>query len=120
MDEKETHRKIASHCFRVMGLNLRRNICGLLSYGTQCIDVQRQAVDQHLSADLQYACHYWVYHLEQSKTQISEILPFLKKHFLHWLEAMSVMGIIEDAVKPVSMVNTLQSRIGVRDRKSVV
>lgn len=53
VDEKETHRKIASHCFRVMGLNLRRNICGLLSYGTQRIDVQRQAIDQHPSADLQ-------------------------------------------------------------------
>lgn len=41
---------------------------------------------------------------------MSEVLPFLKKHFLHWLEAMSLMGIIQEAV---GMINTLQSCIGV-------
>lgn len=36
--------------------------------------------------------------------------PVKKEQSLHWLEAMSLMGIIQDAV---SMVNTLQSHIGV-------
>jgi len=110
VDEEETHKKIALHCLRVMDCSLKPNICRMLSNGTERIDIPRQAVDQHLSAELQYACRYWVYHVEQSKAQISEALPFLKKHFLHWLEAMSLMGTIQEAV---GMINTLQSSIGV-------
>jgi len=80
--------------------------------------IQRQIADQHLSAELQYSCHYWVYHLEQSKTQVwkmEEVLKMLKKHFLHWLEALSLMGIIQETV---DMINTLQSGIGVSRHKS--
>jgi hypothetical protein len=46
---------------------------------------------------LQYACQYWVYHLDHSEARIVESLAFdfLKKHFLHWLEALSLMGIIK-------------------------
>jgi hypothetical protein len=40
-----------------------------------------------------------VYHIEQSKAHIAEkeIFSFLKKHFLHWLEAMSLIGAILEA-----------------------
>jgi len=111
VDEEITHRKIALHCLRIMSLSLKQNICGLLSYGTQRVDIEGQIINQHLSPELQYACRYWVYHLEQSKAYISdEVLSLLKKHFLHWLEAMSLMGIIQEAV---GMINTLHSGFGV-------
>lgn len=118
VDEKEMHRKIALHCLRIMNVSLKHNICSLLRYGTQRMDIQRQIVDQHLSAELQYSCRYWVYHLEQSKAQVwkmEEVLTLLKKHFLHWLETLSLMGIIQETV---GMINTLQSSIGVSLHKS--
>ena len=109
---------MALHCLRVMNVSLKHNICSLLRYGTQRMDIQRQIVDQHLSAELQYSCRYWVYHLEQSKAQVwkmEEVLTLLKKHFLHWLEALSLMGIIQETI---GMINTLQSGIGVSLHKS--
>lgn len=118
VDEEEMHRKMALHCLRVMNVSLKHNICSLLRYGTQRMDIQRQIVDQHLSAELQYSCRYWVYHLEQSKAQVwkmEEVLTLLKKHFLHWLEALSLMGIIQETI---GMINTLQSGIGVSLHKS--
>jgi hypothetical protein len=112
VDEQETHRKIGLHCLRVMKVRLKRNICGLSSYGTEKGDINSQIVDQHLSADLQYSCRYWVHHLQQSRFGISEfpILPFLKTNFLHWLEALSWMGVLPEAV---GMIDVLQAVVAV-------
>jgi archaellum biogenesis ATPase FlaH len=112
---EKTHQKIALHCLRVMKddeYGLKRNICGLSSYGTQKVDIDRQTVDQHLSAALQYSCRYWIYHLQQSEGHVSEpeVFPFLEKHFLHWLEAMSLMDIISEAV---GMIDMLQRALSV-------
>ncbi|KAL4778102.1 hypothetical protein BJX76DRAFT_162903 [Aspergillus varians] len=113
VDEKETHQKIASFCLRVMNSGLKHNICSFSSYGTQRIDIDHDVIAHHLPPDLQYACHYWVYHLQQSKDHAShvEVFTFLQDHFLHWLEAMSLMGLVSETV---SMIDILQSKIGTR------
>lgn len=112
VDEKQTHRKIASHCLRVMETRLEHNICGLASYGTQHKDIDPQVINQHLTAELQYSCRYWVYHLKQSQGCISEseILSFLRKRFLHWLEALALIGSISEAME---MIDILKSSIWV-------
>ncbi|KAL4756596.1 uncharacterized protein BDW70DRAFT_164328 [Aspergillus foveolatus] len=101
IDEQETHRKIGLHCLRIMKDRLKRNICDLSSYATEKDDINSQIIDQHLSTDLQYSCRYWVHHLQQSRCGISEfpVLPFLKTNFLHWLEALSLMGVLSEAVE---------------------
>jgi hypothetical protein len=100
VNEEETHTKIASHCLLVMDKKLKHNICNLQSYGAQRMEIDSQAIEQCISVELKYSCRYWVYHLERSHVHVSEIevLAFLKKHLLHWLEAMSLMGIISEAV----------------------
>ncbi|PGG95247.1 hypothetical protein AJ79_10165 [Helicocarpus griseus UAMH5409] len=110
VDEQETHHKIALHCLRVMNDRLKRNICGLSSYGTQRDNINSQTINHHLPAVLQYSCRYWVHHLQQSRHCISEfpILPFLKTHFLHWFEALCLMGIASEAV---GMIETLQALV---------
>ncbi|KAE8334733.1 hypothetical protein BDV24DRAFT_172015 [Aspergillus arachidicola] len=112
INEQETHEKLASRCLHVMENKLMHNICGMASYGTHRLDVDNQIIKQHLSAELGYSCHYWAYHLQQSKGRISEakILSFFKQHFLHWLEALSLLGIISEAV---GIIDTLKSGIWV-------
>jgi hypothetical protein len=112
---EKTHQKIALHCLRVMNDSkhgLKRNICGLRSYGTELKDIDRQTVDKGLSAALQYSCRYWIYHLQQSEGGVSEpeVFPFLEKHFLHWLEALSLMDVITEAV---GMIDMLQRALSV-------
>ncbi|KAE8395978.1 hypothetical protein BDV23DRAFT_178045 [Aspergillus alliaceus] len=108
IDEKDTHAKVALHCLRVIENRLIHNICGLASYGTERKDIDPPVIKQHLTAELQYSSRYWVYHLEQSEGHISEfeILSFLKRHFLHWLEALTLIESISDAVE---MIDTLKS-----------
>ncbi|KAE8422921.1 hypothetical protein BDV36DRAFT_244323 [Aspergillus pseudocaelatus] len=108
VSEKESHLKIALRCLHIMESGLKHNICGLPSYGTQGADVDAQSITTCLPAELQYSCRYWMYHYNQGNDQVyeNEIHTFLKRHFLHWLEAMSLMGSISEVV---SMINTLRS-----------
>ncbi|KAL3432874.1 putative wd40 protein [Aspergillus tetrazonus] len=108
IDETEMHGNIASHCLRIMN-SLRHNICSLPSYGTQRAQIHDDVTQQHLPEDLRYSCRYWAHHLHQSKDHAlqKEVFSFLKCHFLHWLEAMSLMGLVSEAV---SAINALQSK----------
>jgi hypothetical protein len=115
VDERATHESLASHCLRLMsGPNgLRQNMCNLQP-GTLRIEVDEGKITSHLSPELQYACRYWVYHLEQSQRLVSVGATadiFLQKHFLHWLEAMSLIG---DTNKYISLLQTLSTLIEVR------
>ncbi|KAL4744344.1 hypothetical protein BDW72DRAFT_188744 [Aspergillus terricola var. indicus] len=105
VDEQQTHRKIALHCFHIMNDHLKQNICGLSSYGTQKVNIDSHIINQHLSPDLQYSCQYWVHHLQQSQCRISEfpVLPFLRTNLLHWLEALSLIGMLFEAVEMIDM-----------------
>ncbi|KAE8362697.1 WD40 repeat-like protein [Aspergillus caelatus] len=109
VDEKKTHRQIALHCLRVMKLNLKHNICGLPSYGTQRVEIDSQIINKCLPVELQYSCRYWVYHLEHGRSQVheAEVLLFLKKHFLHWIEAMSLIGLVSEVVNVISMLQSI-------------
>ncbi|KAJ5671269.1 hypothetical protein N7507_000396 [Penicillium longicatenatum] len=109
VDEKATHRKIALHCLRIMDTRLKKNICDLANYGIQRQDIDPQIIKHHLPADFQYCCYYWVHHLKQSRGGMSgpEILVFLRKRFLHWLEAIALIGKLSEARE---LIETLESR----------
>jgi hypothetical protein len=101
VNKGEKHELIARQCLTVMGRYLKKNICGLPSYGTSRAEIDSDSIARSLPPALQYACRYWVYHLAQSSLSakiIDQILPFLKKHFLHWLEVMSISEIISEAI----------------------
>jgi hypothetical protein len=115
VDEKKTHKRIASSCLRFMNFSgyLKENICNLKMPGALRIDVNAKTIDTCLPADIRYACLYWVYHLKQSNTCITDgdqVHLFLKHHFLHWLEGLSFMGKISESI---SMINTLQELLEV-------
>jgi hypothetical protein len=101
VDEQEMHGRIADHCIRVMGC-LKRNICNLPDYAVDRADIGTSLIKSHIQPDLEYACRFWVHHLVQSKTgnrRLAVIISFLSIHYLHWLEALSLLGSTSDAVE---------------------
>ena len=115
VDERATHESLASHCLRLLsGPNgLRQNMCDFQP-GTLRMEVDEGKITSHLSPDLQYACRYWVHHLEQSQRLVSDGATadtFLQKHFLHWLEAMSLIG---DTNRCINLLETLSRLVEVR------
>ncbi|PYH91862.1 hypothetical protein BO71DRAFT_458880 [Aspergillus ellipticus CBS 707.79] len=78
VDEEEAHLRIAFQCIEIMNAKLHR--------------YQENA----FSSAVQYSCLYWVHHLEQSrqhqKDTAMRVHEFLKRHLLHWLDALSILS----------------------------
>ncbi|KAK7582833.1 hypothetical protein V3481_012131 [Fusarium oxysporum f. sp. vasinfectum] len=114
VDEKLAHRNLAKHCLRVMRGVLRENICGLSFPGMRRSAVGVRQLEEHMPSHLQYACMYWVHHQTKGDFEVNdshEICDFLTTHFLHWVEALSLMGRAGEGLDSIrSLVNWLENR----------
>jgi hypothetical protein len=111
VDEREMHGTLAKSCLLLISGSLKRDICGLRVPGALSSKVDNSCVEQCLPADLQYACRYWVQHLQRSEARLYDndhVHKFLQNHFLHWLEALSLIGKTPDSVR---MMTALQSMV---------
>ncbi|KAJ5621301.1 NACHT and WD40 domain protein [Penicillium herquei] len=113
VNETEAHHFMARQCLRICQ-TLRRNICDLPSVGTQRAEIH-WGVHTRMSSELQYACQYWVYHFVRC-TELESIIHhaflFLRSHFLHWVEAMSIFGLASDVFRILSDFQILLSGNG--------
>ena len=101
VDEKPAHRTLVDHCLGVMSNSLRRDICGLQRPGSLLSDVTRSQVEQFIRPELQYACLYWIQHLQKSDIPLhdeEQVHQFLRKHLLHWLEALAWLERTSEAI----------------------
>jgi NACHT domain len=99
INKTETHELLTTRCLELMSFSLKENLCGILNPGTLRSNISNQIIDHTLTTDVRYACQYWVYHLEKGRGQIANgdsVHKFLSKHFLHWLEALSLMRRIQE------------------------
>jgi hypothetical protein len=124
INETEMHYRLAKQSL-LMCQNLRKNICGLPRDGTERTEIDRQTIDSNLPPELQYACRYWAYHLVKCANSDDMMYcallffkrQFLRKHFLHWVEAMSLLGLtseilgILDRLQRVISVSSTDSHI---------
>lgn len=122
VDATETHAMLASKCIKRMagGGGLRKDMCNLLhDYGKPRDEIDEATVANAIPLDLEYACLYWVYHLQRcshlaigidednlSPQWISNLLQkmenFLQEHFLHWLESLSLLGELSEGMQSVT------------------
>ena len=109
IDEKAVHQTLTDRCLKVMQQCLRKNICNLPDDGTQRNEIDVYSINRHLPLELRYACRYWTHHLVRSRnpvTWMSQALSFLEEHFLHWVEAMSILGRTSEVLR---IINSLAS-----------
>lgn len=119
MNEKQAHGTLAHSCIRLMSENLRRDVCGLRSSGAVATEILQERIKQCLPADLQYACLYWLQHIQRGDNQLQddgEVHVFLQKHLLHWFEIMSLLRMMSKAGQ---IMKALQSIIKVSSFKGV-
>jgi hypothetical protein len=115
IDEKVTHKNLADRCLQLLseGGYLKKDVCGLGAPGKSRTTVEQQTIDRCLPSEAQYACLYWVHHLKCSRVTLSDesqALQFLRSHFLHWLEALSLIGRVSESIR---LINELQGLVGV-------
>jgi len=117
VDGPATHCTLFAKCLELLSgpAGLRENLCDLEYPGQLRREVDQAMVDERLSPAFQYACRYWVHHVQHSMIRIrddDQVHMFLQKHFLHWLEALSLMNRIADGIELLGM---LQSLVSVSD-----
>ncbi|KAI1032369.1 hypothetical protein LB504_013206, partial [Fusarium proliferatum] len=101
VDERHTHQALAKQCLRVMRSALHENICGLSFPGTRRSTVDSSELEERMPSQLQYACIHWAYHYmegDPKSNDDNEVHDFLAIHFLHWVEASSLMGRIKECL----------------------
>ncbi|RYP50922.1 hypothetical protein DL768_003647 [Monosporascus sp. mg162] len=105
VDEREAHQKLADGCIRLMDTSLRQDILGINAPGVLVANVEGARVEQCLPPGVQYACLYWIQHLQKSGARLGDNDPvhqFLKDHFLHWLEALSWMRKVSEGIHAIA------------------
>jgi hypothetical protein len=115
VNERLAHENLYARCMQLMSACLRRNICDLKSPGELASSIESSVLIRYLPGHIQYACRYWVSHLGRWKGHLSEgrelfdnsrVIKFLQEDFLHWLEALSLLGKMSEGIL---MVIDLQS-----------
>ncbi|KAF2623590.1 WD40 repeat-like protein [Macroventuria anomochaeta] len=90
-------------------------MCNLSKPRTRRSEINEEMVASSLPAKLQYACRYWVDHLEHSQRSVADgdaVLVFIQTHLLHWLEAMSLMRETGQCVRLLSRLQALVAPSG--------
>ncbi len=109
-----THRMLLSKCLQLLSGpgGLEENICKLEYPGKPRREIGQTIINDRLSPVVQYACQYWIQHVEQGKTEIydqDKVHVFLQKHFFHWLEAMSLINRLAEVIKQLHVLQSLVS-----------
>ena len=104
------HRELLISCLELLGQMLEQNICKLPDAvaNAEVPDLRRRT-EQYIDPALQYACKSWHKHLVDEHTArtpeiTSAIHCFLEKKFLFWLEVLSILGAVKEAVDALEMV----------------
>ncbi|KAH8746770.1 hypothetical protein F5883DRAFT_510110 [Diaporthe sp. PMI_573] len=84
---------ILTRSITAMSKILHKDIYGLQHPGISIEEVKRQCPDPNPLASIRYACIYWHGHFceTQEAPENAMVEPFLRKHFLHWFEALSIL-----------------------------
>lgn len=110
VNKKKIHEDLFVCSLELMKKGLKRDMCNLRLPGAFVEDIEG-GVKKHIPSHLQYACRYWVHHLKESGVELSDndrVHAFIESHFLHWLEALSLIG---QMVNGTILVKTLESML---------
>ncbi|UKZ75874.1 hypothetical protein TrVFT333_003570 [Trichoderma virens FT-333] len=112
----DVHGVILMRSLQTMSATLRRNIYNLYPPGLPINEIK--APDPDPLAAIGYSCVHWVDHFcqiyssnRQSQDQVDhrcqEVFLFLRKYFLYWLEALGLIGNVEDGVLSITRLESL-------------
>jgi len=105
------HLQLLVHCVDLMNQTLAKNMCKLPdAVANSDIGDLKERIEEHIDPALRYACLSWHMHLFDMDTTpayaptITPILrQFLRNKFLFWLEVLSVLCAVRNAVEALQV-----------------
>lgn len=110
VNNKDVNQHLTTQCLQTMQRRLKKNICNLPSEGMQHNELDDFFIRHYISPELRYSCRYWAHHLVQSQDPVTELIKafsFLREHFLHWLETMSILGYMSQVIVTIKDLESL-------------
>ncbi|KAH6866077.1 hypothetical protein B0T10DRAFT_77769 [Thelonectria olida] len=125
-----THLDLFETSLRVMGSTLKHDIYELKRPGVSIYEVSPPDLDP--LEQIRYCCVYWVDHLDawgsESHEEVAKALLnggvvdiFLRKCFLHWLEALSLLKSFPKGIRSIAKLSSLiQERRGTDELSALI
>ncbi|KAL8350991.1 hypothetical protein RB598_005988 [Gaeumannomyces tritici] len=118
---EQAHRRIYQSSLGAMSTTLKRDIYGMiqqhgrLAYGLSVDRLEQQRPKPDPLAGVGYSCIYWADHLRDSRSTANfddrgdgcHLRQFLETHFMHWLEALSLLRSIHKGVLSMNSLTKL-------------
>ncbi|KAL8295725.1 hypothetical protein RB597_009191 [Gaeumannomyces tritici] len=118
---EQAHRRIYQSSLGAMSTTLKRDIYGMiqqrgrLAYGLSVDHFEQQRPKPDPLASVGYSCIHWADHLRDSRSTTDfddrregcRLREFLETHFLHWLEALSLLRSIHKGVLSIDSLTKL-------------
>ena len=99
IDLQQASAQLGSRCFALMAKSLKRDICGMHGPSVANKDVSAQTIWRSITTGLRYACGHAFAHISEDKGNWRLLETFLMEKLLEWLEAMSLLGLLDTAVE---------------------
>jgi hypothetical protein len=107
----KSHEILVKGCLSLMNSSLKENVCDLQGRPAND-DIANETISKHIPEGLSYACIYWASHLTETgeeETRIADEVHqlldvFLRAHVLHWMECLSLIGLLRVAVESLRLV----------------
>lgn len=108
---RQLHYELFERCLMIMRGFLHKDMCNLKKPGTKARDVSKSRVNEYIPLSVQYACSYWIKHLQKSERywlNHEDVLEFFQVKFLGWLEVLALLGRLNEGM---TMLAGLQSSL---------
>ena len=119
------HIELALRCLGLMYGSLKKNMFSIPDYALNSdVEDLRKIRESNIDSALVYACSSWYNHLVVAEHPISDVLSalhrFLEENLIFWLEVMSVLCALGDAVRALTAtlkwLNQVGPDLGLRKR----
>jgi signal recognition particle GTPase len=106
------HAQMAYRCLQIMNSLLKRNICSIEDPSLLNAEIAglESLLEASTPAELRYACRYWITHtilVSRADNELMQQLEtFCRRHLLHWLEALSLLGHLRVALEGLPLMLT--------------
>jgi hypothetical protein len=105
VDKSMVHQLLARRCVHALSKHLREDMCKVQRSGISVSDVEKSTIRQAIPPEVEYACMYWIQHILNSEIEIHDdhwINEFLRRHILHWFEALSWIRRLSNGIHALS------------------
>jgi Heterokaryon incompatibility protein (HET) len=110
INQQQVHHDMSQSCLKLMEQSLIQNICQLSSPEIFVTGISEAALSIYLPLGLRYACCHWLDHVNLGQVSLDDggrVHIFLQQHCPHWLEAMSLIKRIPEAIMMMRMLESL-------------